>query len=244
MTNTVIYFLVILFCSSCGLPEPEKAVNNTSSSRYLRVLHLSPDASAVDILADDNVVLNNVTYLEQSSYLSLDSSALNVKVNAAGTSTSVINADIELTSAYSTVLATDYLGSIGAIIFEDELSEPSSGKVKVRIAHGAPGVGAVDVYVVPSDNNCTSLAGQQRTLSNVPFKAASSYLEVEDGAYDICITPTNTPGTVAISEDNLIFYADTNVTIIAVEGANNPSALGLLMLIDSMVSESAIQLGI
>ena len=65
-------------------------------SASMRVLHASPDAPPVDILIDDKVVLTNVAYKGASPFLMIKSGMRNIKVNAAGTTTTVINTDVQL----------------------------------------------------------------------------------------------------------------------------------------------------
>ena len=65
-----------------------------SGTAQVRVVHGSPDAPAVDVLVDGAVVLNNVAYKDASGYLGVPEGTRNIKVNAAGTATSVINANV------------------------------------------------------------------------------------------------------------------------------------------------------
>ena len=68
----------------------------------MRVVHASPDAPDVDVLLDDAKVLGDVPYLTASDYLDVPAGDQNLKVNAAGTATTVIDADLSL------VDGTDY----------------------------------------------------------------------------------------------------------------------------------------
>src|SRR5688572_30881418 len=62
----------------------------------VRVVHASPDAPDVDVLVDDSPVLTDVPYLATSDYLEVSPGSRNLKVNAAGTATSVIDTDVNL----------------------------------------------------------------------------------------------------------------------------------------------------
>ena len=62
----------------------------------VRVVHASPDAPSVDVLLDDAEVLSDVPYLAASDYLAASADDHNLKVNAAGTATTVIDADVTL----------------------------------------------------------------------------------------------------------------------------------------------------
>ena len=69
--------------------------SSSDSDPSIRVIHLSPDAPNVDVLLDGVQVLNDVPYLANSGYLTIDQGLRNIIVNAAGTNTTVIDATPE-----------------------------------------------------------------------------------------------------------------------------------------------------
>lgn len=144
---------------------------------YLRVMHASPNAPAVDVLVDGTVALAAVPYPVNSGYLPIASGSRNIKVNAAGTANTVINANLPITSGqYQSVYAVNFLSAIEPLVVADNLSAPAAGKAKLRVIHGSPDAGPVDVLV----NNAVA-------LPNVAFKAAAAYLEVAAGTYNVKI---------------------------------------------------------
>lgn len=126
----------------------------------VRVVHASPDAPAVDVLVDDQVALSGVPYKGVSGYLTADAeNDPNFKVNAAGTSTTVIDAtpDLAAGSQY-TLLAVGELAAIEPLLLLDDTPEPAAGFLKVRVLHASPTAPAVDVYVTaPSDDISASV---------------------------------------------------------------------------------------
>ena len=61
------------------------------------VTHASPDAPGVDLLIDDvKVNTQPLTYPNNTGYLDAETGTRNIKVNVAGTSTTVINGDLDL----------------------------------------------------------------------------------------------------------------------------------------------------
>ena len=69
-------------------------------------------------------------------------------MNAAGTTTTVIDADLTLSGRTDyTVIASGLVAAIEPIVLEDDNSAPAAGNVKVRAIHGAPSAPAVDIYV-------------------------------------------------------------------------------------------------
>jgi hypothetical protein len=71
----------------------------------LRVIHASPDAGPVDILANGVVVLSNVPFGTISNYLTIPAGTYAIQVNVAGTTTTAISATVNLTAGtnYSAV---------------------------------------------------------------------------------------------------------------------------------------------
>ena len=204
-----------LFIAGCGGDDHDVVVD-----AHLRVVHASPDAPNVDVLLDNTVVLSNVPYPTASGYLAVAPGTHNIKVNAAGTTTTVINASPSLTpgTAY-TVLAVGFLSSIQALVAVDDTTRPPSGSAKLRVIHAAPDAGNVDVLV----NNSV-------VLSNVPFEAISSYLVVPAGTYDIKVNAAGT-STTAIETSATLASGDiySAVAIGSVKtAATNPLALELL----------------
>ncbi|HEU4954868.1 MAG TPA: DUF4397 domain-containing protein, partial [Gemmatimonadales bacterium] len=182
----------------------------------VRVIHASPDAPAVDVLVDDAAALSNVDYLTASDYVELADGAHNVKVNAAGTSTTVIDADVDLTDGtdYS-VIASGLLEAIQPIVLEDDNSTPAAGTVRVRAIHGAPSAPAVDVYVTAPGADLTAASPG---LSNVAFGDVADYLEVPAGDYQVRVTGAGTK-TVVIDSGALTLTSGQVRTAIAVDAA-------------------------
>jgi hypothetical protein len=195
----------------------------------VRVVHASPDAPSVDVLVDDALVLSGVPYLGASAYLDVPAGTRNVKVNAAGTSTTVIDADVNLATGIDyTVIAAGLVSDIAPIVLEDDLTAPSNGNVKVRAVHGAPSAPAVDIYVTAPG---ADLATATPVLTGVPFGAASDYLSVPAGDYQLRITPAGSK-TVVIDTGSLTLVAGQIRTAIAVDSPGGGAPFDLLVLAD------------
>lgn len=203
--------------------------NSPSSNAQVRVVHASPDAPAVDVLVDGAKVLDSVTYTVASGYLTVPSGSRNVKVNLYGTGTSVIDANVPLSKDASyTVIAINTAAAIEPLVLTDDRTAPAAGNVKVRLVHAAPSVGDVDIYVTAPG---ADLATATPTLTGVPFKGASSYLEVPAGDYQVRVTPAGTK-TVAIDTGTLTLAAGQIRTGLAVEAPGGGAPLSALLLAD------------
>src|SRR5688572_30987733 len=154
-----------VFAAGCSSDDDDGGTGPTTEAG-VRVVHASPDAPNVDVLVDDAQVLSAVPYLGSSSYLPVPSGTRNVKVNAAGTSTTVIDADLPLAAGTDyTVIAGGLVSAIEPLVLEDDRTAPPAGNVKVRAVHGAPSAPAVDVYVTAPG---ADLQTATPALTNVP----------------------------------------------------------------------------
>lgn len=195
----------------------------------VRVVHASPDAPNVDVLLDDDEVLSDVPYLEDSDYLEASAGAHNVKVNAAGTATTVIDTDVTLTEgADYTVIASGLAAEITPIVLLDDNSTPAAGNARVRAIHGAPGAPAVDVYVTaPGADIETALP----VLTGVEFGDVGEYLDVPAGDYQVRVTPAGTK-VAAIDSGTLTLESGDVRTAIAVDAPGGGAPFDLLVLAD------------
>jgi hypothetical protein len=194
--------------------------DDSPSNARLRVLHASPDAPNVDVYLDNSVILSNVPYPTVSSYLTLAAGTHNIKINAAGTQTTVINVTPNLAkdNAY-TAIAANFVSQIQPLLATDESSSAPSGQVRLRVIHAAPDAGPVDILV-----------NDKIVLSSVPFGTVSSYLTVAAGTYSVKVNLAGT-STTAI-QATISPSAGGNYSAVAIgslkTAATNPLTLKVL----------------
>jgi hypothetical protein len=198
----------------------------------VRVIHVSPDAPAVDVIVNDdfaNPVLANVPYPAFSNYLSLAPGAYNFKVTAAGNpSAIVIDADVDLTAGQQySVYATNVLAEISPLVTLDDDRDVVT-EVKLRILHLAPGAGLVDVYLTGVGEDISTL---DPTLSDVDFLADTGYLSVPGGSYDVTVTVAGTK-TAAIGPAAVTLLDGGVYTAAARDETGGGAPFGLILLDD------------
>ncbi len=206
--------------------------NNTGpeGQARVRVVHASPDAPNVDVLLDNAKVLSDVPYLASSAYLETSAGDHNLKVNAAGTATTAIDADVTLADGTDyTVIASDLVAQITPIVLQDDNTAPAAGNARVRAIHGAPSAPPVDIYVTAPG---ADLEAATPVLTNVAFGDVADYLEVPAGEYQVRVTPAGTK-TVAIDSGALTLESGQVRTAIAVDAPGGGAPFDLLVLADS-----------
>ncbi len=132
---------VALLFASC-----DKDDDVVMAKAKVMVVHASPNAPNVDVRVNNSVALTNVPYPNNSAYTEVNSGTTNLKVSPAGTTTYVIdtNVNLEANKNYS-VFAIDSVNKIKAAVMVDDLTAPAAGKAHVRFLHLSPNAPAVDI---------------------------------------------------------------------------------------------------
>ena len=228
MTRTLLTLALAATALTAACSDDDDNTGPDGEAR-VRVVHASPDAPDVDVLVDDAAVLSGVPYLAASDYLELSAGEHNLKVNAAGTATTVIDADVDLADGTDyTVIASGLVASIAPIVLEDDNSAPAAGNVKVRAIHGAPSAPAVDIYVTAPG---TDLNAETPALSGIEFGDVADYIEAPAGDYQVRVTPAGAK-VVVIDSGTLSLASGQVRTAIAVDAAGGGGPFDLLVLAD------------
>lgn len=191
MKNKISIFASALFVTSIALLSSckDEALDVKSQASIL-VTHASPDAPGVDLLVD-NTKLNSsaLTFPNNTGYILADAGMRNIKVNVTGTSTTVIEADLDLTKDMNySVFAVDSVSKISAVVVTDDLTAPAAGKAHVRFIHLSPNAPAVDVAVASSG---------AVVFGNKAFKEYTAFTPLDAGTYNLDVRVAGT-STVAL----------------------------------------------
>lgn len=201
---------------------------NTPTS--LQVVHASPDAPAVDVVVDGNVLVPNLPFPVATGFLEVPAGTYNVSVTVAGNPGAVAIGPVDLDLApgvrYS-VLAVGELANIEPLILTDDPRRVSTN-ARVRIVHASPTAQDVDIYVTAPG---ADINNQSPTFPGVPFKANTGFVDLAAGDYDVTVVPAGTKtaaiGPLTISVDNGGIY-----TAIARDPLPGQMALGLIVTDD------------
>ncbi|MCH8492928.1 MAG: DUF4397 domain-containing protein [Idiomarina sp.] len=217
--------------------EGSFVVHSVDAGADVRVVHAVADAPNVDVLVNDGVALTDVPFLAFSDYINLAADEYNFKVNATGTDTTVIDADVALENAaqYS-VLAVGELteGTIMPAVLQD-FNRRIATAAQVRIVHASPAAGPVDIYVTATDD----ISEATPAFADVDFDAsdiqATGNVALLPGEYYVTVTLAGTKDA-AIGPILLDLAGGGLYTAIAVD-ADGGGLLPQLILMDDFVAE-------
>lgn len=198
-------------CSPCypyQYPEysrvPEKPTSNFS---FIRILHASPDAPAVDIYANGNPIARNLAYKGFTPYVKVPSGSYNIKVFPAGKKVNpVIDANLEIPGkSIFTIAAINKLANISLLPILEPLHTANPGFAMVRFVHLSPSAPPVDI----------TLPNGQKLFKDVEFKEVTGYIPLRPGNYSLQARQTGTNKVVLVIP-NIVFKPKKLFTIYAI----------------------------
>ena len=160
---------------------------------YIRILHASPNAPAVDVYANEDLIIENLAYAQMSPYIPLPSASYNIRVYPTGTTRDpIIDTDVYIPP--NTVFTVGAIGSLPNISLYP-IPEPSiaqnSGNTCVRFVNLSPNAPAVDV----------ALEGGTIVFNDVAYKGVSNYICIVPGTYMFKVSPTGSQDAVLMVPD-------------------------------------------
>jgi hypothetical protein len=169
--------------SGCIKKDPE------SNIAQVLLVPLSPDAPAIDFSIKNTLFATTVNYSTTAGtirytlpYYTIEpTAATKVAYNFTGRTDAVasLSKDMGDGQVFSTFLI-DSFKRAKAVIVNDDLDEPTAGKVKLRFFHFSPNAPAVDVVVQGTNTKIFSNRSFNDQFTN---NSLESFIEVDPGNY-------------------------------------------------------------
>lgn len=190
----------------------------------VRIVHASPDASAVDIYINDEQAVSGFVFADATDYLSVPEGSNSVEIYEAGTKGEkdpLISASVNVQGGMAyTIVAANTLQNLELEVLKDDM-EVTNDKAKIRVSHLSSDAPAVNV----------GLQGGDVLFNNLAFKQTSDYKELEPNIYDLAIA-------TADGQQQILDLSDTKLeknTIYHVLAINTANELEVLILEDQSV---------
>ncbi len=217
---------------------------DSSTPASVVAVHASPDAPAVDLLADvvgtptDEALglARNVSFPQVCRIAAVPApGSYSISVTPAGNPGVVaLQFPLQVEKGNElTAVVTGYLGSTPALR-PIALASPTRSIVteaRLRVTHASPGTGNVDLYLLPDG---ADFAAASASFPAVPFGADTGVLSIAPGAYDVYVTPAGNKSVVAIEVQNLALTGGAVLDVLARDAKQNGSegALPQLIVVD------------
>ncbi|MED5425952.1 MAG: CHRD domain-containing protein [Pseudomonadota bacterium] len=187
----------------------------------IRVVHGISDAPAVDVVANNEIVLvDGIQFPRTTDYLSVAAGDYLIDVVADSDNSVVAIDDAELTLEVGmsyTAIANNVLAAPELDVLVD-MPRSVATEAKVRIVHASPSAGNVDIYVT-ADGEIDAV---DPAFADIAYETGelveTGYVSFAEGDYVVTVTPTGTK-TAAIETGVLTLENGEIYTAIALDGA-------------------------
>lgn len=203
----------------------------------IRAAHFSPDAPAVDVYANGTLAIEDLSYLDASTYLSVPAGPVTFGIAPAdGAPIYTATVTLEAGKVY-TAWANGLLGGAGAQAFAVTPTVDRDYIANVRVLHASPDAPAVDVLV-----------SGEVVLSDVAFGDISQYLPLTEGTYTVSVRAAG--DSEDVFSTSLFVEGGVSYTIAAIGLLSPPAAVAqdtsftLLPIVDSRERPSEGQAGV
>jgi hypothetical protein len=220
----LIMALGVIGTTGCDDDDNPTAPAPAGTARVMAI-HASPDAPAVDLLVDGSVVGTGLAFPNNTGYLSVPAGTRNVKVNVAGTGTTVIDANLPVAANVNySVFAIDSVTSLDPLVLTDDLATPATGKAHVRFIHLSPNAPAVDV----------ALQGGAVVFADQAYEEYTPFTPLDAGTYDLEVRLAGT-STVVLPLPDITLQAGKIYTVFArgFVGGSGAQALGAQIVLNN-----------
>ncbi|WP_232718622.1 DUF4397 domain-containing protein [Bacillus sp. FJAT-45037] len=200
------------------------AHDHTDDDAKVRIVHASPDAPAVDVVVNGDIVVEGADFKAATDYLHLPRGNYEVEIFATGTTEDgepVLSSTLSIESGEAyTVAAINTVEHLELSVVSDE-QMTSEGQAKVRVGHFSPDAPNVDV----------AITGGDVLFADAPFKAVTDYLETAPATLDLEIRVAGTEDVV-LELPNTELQANMLYSVFAVGFANGEPGLDVVVLSD------------
>ncbi|NFD57080.1 DUF4397 domain-containing protein [Clostridium botulinum] len=203
--------------------ENKVKFRKSDEKSHIRILHASPDAPAVDIYINDNLIYKGLSYKSFTEYMPLISMVYSIKVFPTG------KKDVPLINKFFfippnsiyTIAATNFLKNIALFpILDKKLDNKNPNKAYIRFVHLSPNAPKLDFYM-----------NGKKIFNSIGYKNITNYSAVDPKNYTLNLKISNTENTI-LTSPNANLKDDKYYTVYAVGLANGKPSLQVLIPLD------------
>lgn len=214
--------LVFSFCFLLGCGSS----SNPTNPAQVRIMNASPVQQNISLLVDNITLQTGIVSQSAGAYTPETPGSHTVQVEATSSTSPLVTQSLTFNSGSSyTLLAAEpsfASSSLTLTSLTDDNSAPTSGNLKLRIINASPDFGNLDAYVAAPG---AGISGSP-SVSNLAFQAASSYMTLPAGNYEVYFTVTGRQ-VISVDSGQFSFSSGQIRTLVLVDnfGSGYTSAL-------------------
>lgn len=186
-----------------------------SDGGQVRFVHAIPDAAAIDIYADGQLVVSNLESGEVSLYVNLPAGDHNLTVTQTGVTTMLWEQPLRVASNSAQTLIVATTQPLLFQAYTDDTTPLELGKARFTAVHAIPNGPAIDLV----------LASGQPVISNLSFNQVYGTLDLPVRGYDLAAIPNGGTLEDAIIPAQTYPLASGSYYVLLVSGTvNSPQA--------------------
>jgi len=242
LIGTALSALLFAVTAGCGGDDDNPPAMQGPNGSQIRAIHAAPNAPVFDVYVNGGAIAAGTGFGNQTGFANVVSGPTRLQITQAGTPAANARIDLAVALAgglrYSAVAIGDANQTSGperlqAVVIEDGGAPPGSGNVKLRVVHGATGLGQVDVFLTdPGAALPATPTFANLIFSTVSPASATPALEVSSGRYRIRIRPAGQQNVI-FDSGPITLNPDSDIIAVAVKdlapGPSNSTA-ALLMV--------------
>lgn len=196
---------------------------NTPADSYIRVLHAVPNAPAVDIYANDNLIVKNLSYKEFSKYLPVAEGNYNIKVYPTGQRENpIVDTDLYIPKAtFFNVAAIGEAPNVSLYPIPEPTVKQNFGRPCIRFVHLSPNAPNVDI----------TMEDGEKIFTDVGYKNFTDYACIPSGTYTFQVRLAGSDDVV-LNIPDVTLMPDNYYTIYAVGLAGEAPPLQAIVALE------------
>jgi hypothetical protein len=203
--------------------------NDGDFNAYIRFVHVTPGADAVNISYDSKTVVSSLAYHGASPYQTVDSGSKKVTVQSVVSGAVYSDTTLSVSNSHYTYLLFGGDSSMSTMLLGDNVADAASGKFNLRVANVATGIGAVDMYLLPVGSTIEQVAP---TFSNIAYGGSESFTQFTTGDYGFVVARAGSKDVIYESGKQTM-SANAKVTLAVYSRGSGKLANGVLLYYDS-----------
>ena len=224
--RSLLFSLLALLClASCGSStRPQNSVD-------VRLFNAVADSEPLDLLVDDSPASTGIPFGAAGPYSNYNFGTRVVKVRSSTTGAVLAQVDASFgPNGIYTMVVQGTRATMTVVPMNEDNTQLSSGRIRLRLLGAAPEKGGLDLYITPA----TDISAATPQVAGVPFSAAGTYVNLDAGSYAITITENGTK-EILFQAAPQEYGSNTRATIAALSssGGKLVSAVLLPTLADS-----------